>query len=1217
MDGTSHPKKVLAFILAALLGVVLPVSAQITTGTVAGTVVDSSGGVIPGATVVLISEARGTTSAPVYTGGDGSYTFANVAPDTYTVEVTMPGFRTLRRTGIAVSGGDRVVVPQLVIEPGGAEETINVTAEAPLIQAQSGERSYAVTSVQVENLPVNRANFTSLTALAPGVTGTTRLGGGGQNNIMMDGISAMDTGNNGQMLNMNIESIAEVKVLTSGYQAEYGRASGLQITAVTKSGTNQFRGSVYDIETNSDWNSTPWVNQKNGDPKPESRTRTWGYSIGGPVGRPGGNNQLFFFYSHEYRPTTSTINGGNPIRLRVPTALERQGDFSQSLDNNGQPIGPIWDAATGQYFENNVIPADRLYGVGLGLLNRYPLPNIEQPIGQPYNYEVPAVSYKNLTQQPAIRVDYQLSPALRVTGKYSGQRARRLTTPGTIQGFNDTYNPYPFITNVGFTVNYTLNPTTFVEATYGFIQNQLGQLIMADSANRLNGFADLPLIYEDAGVVDPRYYSYEVLEDLRPSWWDGQRINLLPNFAWGSRIANAPPNQGYPSFLNKNRTQDFAASLTKVAGRHTVKAGFYNNYSYKAQNTGPGAGGIANLTFQGYINFGNDTNNTLDTGFGYANAALGIFTQYLQASKFVEGGNVYRNTEFYIQDNWRVTNRLTLDYGMRFTHQQPQHDKYMQSSNFFADRWDPAAAPLLYVAGCRSGATVCSGNDRNAMHPITGEILTAPGAANTQAAIGTPIPGTGDLYTGVIQSGQGIAKTAYTWPTMVFAPRFGAAYDIDGTQRYVLRGGIGLFYDRPEGNTVMGSAANPPYSTSTNLVNGQLQTLGTGLSTIGIPALSVFQYDAKIPSSVQWNAGVQVALPWASSLDVSYVGQHGYNMLANNFGFNTNLNAVDFGAAYLPENQDPTLGESDIPGATAYPTSLLRPYRNLGAIEARLTQYHQTFHSIQTSLNRRFSNGFSFGANYTLSLSFKGNTQLPLRLEHTPDGQYRLRDDWAEYEKLMEDLGLQRHVLKANAVWDLPDYRSDSAAGRVIGAIINDWQLSGVASFASGAPYDLTYSYLTGGNNVNLTGSPDYAARIVYVGDPGSGCSDNQYAQFNTASVAGPTYYSLGMESGRNILRGCMDRTIDLALARNFRLGGGRNLQVRLDAFNAFDAVVINGRVATVQLFSPTDQRVLNSQYNPDGTLNEARLQPKNAGFGAATSAQNMRSMQLTVRFSF
>src|SRR5690606_27260943 len=169
----------------------------------------------------------------------------------------------------------------------------------------------------------------------------------------------------------------------------------------------------------------------------------------------------------------------------------------------------------------------------------------------------------------------------------------------------------------------------------------------------------------------------------------------------------------------------------------------------------------------------------------------------------------------------------------------------------------------------------------------------------------------------------------------------------------------------------------------------------------------------------------------------------------------------------------------------------------------------------------------------------------------------------------------------------------------------------------SGAPYDLTYSYLTGGNNVNLTGSPDYAARIVYVGDPGSGCSDNQYAQFNTASVAGPTYYSLGMESGRNILRGCMDRTIDLALARNFRLGGGRNLQVRLDAFNAFDAVVINGRVATVQLFSPTDQRVLNSQYNPDGTLNEARLQPKNAGFGAATSAQNMRSMQLTVRFSF
>src|SRR5262249_24047848 len=208
----------------------------------------------------------------------------------------------------------------LTLEPGGTRETVFVVAEAPLLQASSGERSFAITTQQFENLPINRGNFTSLMVFTPGVVqtgasaGATRLGGAGQNNIMMDGISAMDTGNNGQMLNMNVDAIGEVKILTQGYQAAYGRSSGLQITAVTNSGTSQFRGSAYDIQTNSDWDSNSWVNEKNGDPKPKQSTKTLGYTIGGPIGKPGGNNKLFFFYSHEYRPVTTAINNGNPIR---------------------------------------------------------------------------------------------------------------------------------------------------------------------------------------------------------------------------------------------------------------------------------------------------------------------------------------------------------------------------------------------------------------------------------------------------------------------------------------------------------------------------------------------------------------------------------------------------------------------------------------------------------------------------------------------------------------------------------------------------------------------------------------------------------------------------------------------------------------------------------------------------------------------------------------
>ena len=440
--------------LALLPGIAL---AQITTGTVTGIVRDQSGAVIPGATVMLTSETRGTKSAPVVTNDTGSYVFPNVTPDTYIVEVTLDGFKGVRRAGIIVSGGDRVGIPALTLEPGVLAETITVVGESPIVQSQSGERSFAITSAQIENLPVLRGNFTSMTAFVPGVVtagasaGGTRLGGAGQNNIMMDGISAMDTGNNGQMLNMNLDAIGEVKVLTQGYQAEYGRSSGLQITAVTKSGSNQFRGSAYDIQTNSDWDANSWVNEKNGDPKVKAKAKTLGYTIGGPVGKPGGNNKLFFFYAHEYRPVTQAINNGNPIRIRVPTALERAGDFSETRDNNGALFNLIKDptstlpctaASTAGCFQAGGvlgrIPADRLYPAGISVLGRYPSPNVTQLAGMNYNYEAPAATTDNLTQQPTVRVDYQLSSKLRFTGKYSGQRARRLVTPGTTRRTSTT-----------------------------------------------------------------------------------------------------------------------------------------------------------------------------------------------------------------------------------------------------------------------------------------------------------------------------------------------------------------------------------------------------------------------------------------------------------------------------------------------------------------------------------------------------------------------------------------------------------------------------------------------------------------------------------------------------------------------------------------------------------------------------------------------------------
>ena len=1238
--------RALAIAALALWIAAPPASAQITTGTIAGTVKDSQGGVVPGATVVLVSETKGTRSAPVVTNQMGDYVFPNVTADTYTVEVSMEGFKTLSRRGVKVSGADRVAVPTLTLEVGGAAETVNVTAEHALVQTQSAERSFAVSTEQVENLPFNRQNFINLVQFTPGVilagqggqgagtsegAGATRLGGASQNNIMMDGASAMDTGNNGQMLFMNTESIGEVKILTQGYQAEYGRSSGLQITAVTKSGSNQFRGSLYDVERDSKWNSNSWVNKMNGDKKPVIDERDWGYSAGGPIGKPGGQNKLFFFYAHEYRPRNTPINNGNPIRLRVPTALERQGDFSQTLDNQGRLFNLLHDnlssfpctaADTSGCFQADGvlgrIPKDRLYGAGLGVLNRYPMPNMEQAPNTSWNWEIQAPQVKNLIQQPAVRLDYQLSSNWRITGKYSGERQRVITRPGLIPGFSDARVPYPYITNYAITTNWTINPSTFVEGTYGFIRNELAGgneagIVMNDAANRLTSMPGFPMLYPGAGVVKKDSYAYEVMQQVKPPFWDGTSLNLPPIFGWGGRIGAAPPQQRYPGWLNINRTQDVAISLTKVAGRHTMKGGFYNNHSFKAQNVG--AGGIPNLSFQGYVDFANNANNALDTGFGYANAATGVFTQYLQASNFVEGSMLYNNTEFYLQDNWKAGSRFTLDYGVRFTRQQPQYDRFQQMSNFFPERWNAAKAQVLYVPGCSNGAPACSGNVLNAMDPRNGRILTAPGTLNTQVAIGTPIPGSGDPVNGIVQAGAGIAKTSYVWPKLVVGPRFGMAYDLSGTQTTVLRAGGGLFYDRPDGNTVFSIPGNPPIATAQDLRNGQLQTLGQGLTTSPVPSLVVFQYKAKVPASWQWNAGVQRSLPWSMAVDVSYVGNHGFNRMGLFQGQGTvDLNAVDIGTAYRPEYQDPTKAPNPaVPGSAALSTNLLRPYQGLGNVRRQTTDFSDTYHSIQTSLNRRYRNGFSFGANYTYQLSYKGNTGLQPRLEHHPDGSIGVRADQADFEKLNENLGGRKHYLKGNAIWGIPSVPESFGPARLI---LNDWRLAGVLTLGSGVPYDLGFSY-QGIGNVNLTGSPDYPARIIYRGDPGNGCSSDRYRQFNVDAVAGPGFNSLGLESGRNSMRGCMDKMVDLSIFRDIRMGGSRRLEVRMDVFNAFNTVVITGRNTNIQYDNPTSQNVLNSQTMPDGSLNPQRLTPRTAGFGAANAARDLRSMQLQFRFRF
>jgi hypothetical protein len=1212
-----------------------PASAQITTASVGGIVKDAQGGVIPGATLTLLSETLGTQTASVFSNEYGDFVFANVRPDRYVIEVSMVGFKTLKTSGIVVSTGDKVNLGTLVIELGALSDTVTVESQMPLVQTQSAERSYTVSPESVANFPISNRSFVQLASIAPGVGGgnnPARLGGGGSNNIMMDGVSTVDTGSNAVLLQMNVESIAEVKVLVSGYQAEFGRSSGLQITAVTKSGSNSFHGSAYSIMRNSKWNANSKTNILNGDSIAALNEKDLGYSIGGPVGKAGGKNKLFFFYAHEFAPRTS---GGDVVRYRMPTALERQGDFSQTTDNNGVAYPYIKDpllsgtcSATNQgacFRDGGVlgkIPADRLYNVGLNILKLYPSPNVNVP-GAGYNYELRRPNEHLLAWQPVIRVDYLPVQSLRVSVKYSGWGQTNPTINGTIPGFNDSQQYKPVVSTLAVTTNWTASPTMFIEGTYGHSQNELTGCALAQAgtgptfcqsgfamnanANRNTaGLGSLPLLFPNAGAIDPAYYAFKALDAVKPAYWENGKLAMIPVFQWGNRIVSgnattgpsAPPNSPFPGFLNINSTDDISISLTKVWGRHTLKTGFYNNHSYKAQQR---------QGWAGTLNFANDTNNPLDSQFGMSNAALGIFSSYNQFSKYVEGQFVYNNTEGYIQDNWKFSNRLTLDYGLRFVHQQPQYDTLGQASNFLPEKWAQSQAPALYAAGCVNNAYPCTGTNRQALNQATNQLL----GPNSAVAIGTLIPNSGNTTNGLFLSGKGIAKTTYTWPALRLGPRFGLAYDVTGQQKLVLRGGVGLFFDRPSGNSIYPQVQNPPTIQNPTVRYGQLQTLGSGgFTTEAAPALAVFEYGGTLPTSVQWNTGTQIAIPGSAVVGLEWVGQHSYHTLQQ-----VNINAVDFGSAFQTGFQDRSLAASTTPGGSAVVQDLMRAFRGYGAIQQQLGTGWRTFHSIQLSVNRRFSDGVSLGFNDTMVLS--DHQSVDVRLQHNADGSYVVRDDQKDAEKLLGTNIANRHVMKANFLWDLPDLKRGGAAAHAAGYLLNDWQLSGVWTGSTGTAYTAGFSYQSGGGSINLTGSPDYPARIRLVGDPGKGCSDDPSRQFNTDAFQGPLTNSLGLESGASYLRGCFNSTLDLAIARNIRLGEKRNFQFRIDMFNAPNASAVTGRNTTLNLASPTAPAAGTNLPYENGVAVPSRLIPRTAGFGVANAYQAARTIQAQLRFSF
>jgi hypothetical protein len=1181
---------------------------QTITGSISGRVLDSQMAAIGGATVTITEPSR-NFSTTTKSGEDGNFLSAGLLPGNYSVAVDMPGFKKAR-VETPLNANDKLNLGNLQLEVGGVTETIEVSAQAALLQTESVERSAIIEGKQIENIEVNGRNPLDLAKLAPGVLSTANfsLGGinglnninvngnrGSQNQVTINGIGAVDSGNNGQQsVVLSVDAISEFKMLTGTYQAEYGRSMGGQISMVTKSGTEQYHGSGYWYHRHDSLNANTFLNNLRGLPKPLFRYNDPGYSIGGPIYIPGvfesARHKAFFFWSEEFQRQLSPQNPRNQI---VPTTLERQGDFSQSLDNTGQPFCPtknsaglydcslgtrvaIKDPLNGQAFTGNVIPKDRIYAPGQALLNFYPLPNVTQVSNFNYTSQLPG---KAPRREDLLRLDYNVTDRLHLFGHWIEDKQPNVSPYGSfVLGIAipvaTIANPTPG-RGVGGGATMILSPSLTNEVNIGFAHNALDIFEATKVLRRTPSGINLPVLYPNA-----------VQDDYIPNiTFNGTRINASP----GLGTSNAP-------FHAYNTTIDISDNLTKVWKTHTIKTGMYLQRSTKDQSSFSGINGT--------YNFGDNPSNPFDTGFGYSNALLGVYNTFAQTSAFVVGLYRYWNVEGFVQDTWKVTRNVTLDYGMRFAWYQPQYDTRLQESQFVPQLYDPAKAPRLY---------------QPAIDP-KGQRAAYDAATNTYLPsfnIGLEVPGTGDPFNGICRAGTCVDK--YLFPSLhpQWGPRFGLAWDMSGAGRIVLRTGGGMYYDRIQGNRVFDSVGNPPVAVSPTLQQNFVTAIDPKNVLLGPPTVTMADPSGKIPTTYQYQLSIQSRLPFSTVLDVAYVGT-----LARHLQDNRNINYNPFGSCYLPQNQDPqrlAATPTALLGNNCKDANFLKPYIGFGNINLYESQSTSNYNSLQVNVQRRAAKGLFLGVAYTWSksLGIAGNG-----IASTNDNTFVRPDQYTRQALYGPTSFDRRQLLAINYVYNTPSFPVGTKLTRLA---TDRWQLSGVMQARTGAPFTPGFS-VQGAGNSNITGSATEGARIGVV----AGCDpythqDDPFNRLNPACFFAPMPGSRGLESGINYLYGPGLINFDQSLQKEFLVKEGVHLQLRLDAFNVFNHANFSGYNANLAFgaYPQTNGIVTGAPAltattlgrNPNGSFNVT-------GFGTVTQPGPgdlgyARILQTMVRIQF
>ncbi len=1070
--------------VTVVLGVSQMASAQIGQGAVTGVVRDSSGAAVPGANVTARAAATGSTRA-TQAGGAGDYRLQGLAPGDYELRVSLAGFRDHIRQGLQIATGETVTV-DVALEVGSAE-AVTVVADASMLRVQSAGLGHVVDHTRIVGLPLNGRSVIALASLVPGVglppppaAPLPRINGGRPrtNEYLFDGISVLQPEPGQVAFFPNIDAIQDFRIESNSPPAEFGRFNGGVVNLTTRAGTNVFSGTLFDFYRHEDLNARNAF--ASGGPAPKYRRQQFGGVTGGPIRR----DRTFFFADYQGQRQ----NIGRAVISTVPTALQRQGIFTEAI---GGRVPAIYDPATGaagrQPFPGNTIPVGRFDPVARALLDRYPLPTSG---GTANNYR--RIADEAVDQdQVSLRLDHRLGD-----GHQAFARLTRL---------RESFLPVTPLPDGSGVTSGTLGPQDTTSWSFASAHQK----------------AFTATIFNELRAGDTRRGVERAAAELGGP---ASATLGLPGLPSTARFPNTVPTfliAGYQQLGSPaNTATDFGTSVTEIAdtltwvkGRHTVKAGFDLRWARLNVLQPPSPTGA--FTFS---NLFTDLPGTANTGTPLASFLLGQVQQFSIDLQQDEIRNRAHIQEYFVQDDWRLSDRITLNAGLRYTLNFPSNEVNDQVGTFNLD---------------------------------SGQIE----------------------FAGV----NGVPRAARQLHYDNLGPRLGAVGRL--TESTVARAGYGLTWIEMAGITTPFTTPVFPFlqTVSQRTLDNQTAAflLAQGPSVTPIPLTAdaglgqgVFSVDRDLGSGYvqQWNIAVQQQLSTNLSVEVAYTGSK-----ITRVGLpDTNLNQLaaeqlTLGNALLQRVPNPYFGQIPRSSSLGDPTitvaQLLKPYPQYTTVSLYRNNVGTTFYQgAYVSLRQRLAHGVTYAVTYTRSkLRDDASSVFDASILTGPVANFPVTDSFDRARERDDSTGDIPHAFTASVVWDLPFGAGRARQPRgVLGALASDWTLSGIVTLQSGVPLAITQTT----NNNAFAGFGTQRPNLV--GDPELPADERTTSRwFNTAAFAAAPPFTLG-SSSRNPVRGPGYRNLDLAVARRVRLAGSVALELRGEVFNATNTTPLGAPNTTV-----------------------------------------------------